>query len=109
MGKVTAKLNVSNLEDVNQLGRYTSIALGDIGNQLNGNINLSNLSATVVPFSFSKANTVYGVPHGLGRIPAIWMPGSIDANAVVYQSKASDNVNLYLEASATCNAKIFVI
>lgn len=110
MGKVTAKMSVANVETLEELKRYVSIALSDIALQINGGITFSdNISNKIIPFQFTAANSTFTIPHGLGRVPLFWTSGSITANSVIYQTQDPDGVSLYLAASAVCNAKILVI
>jgi hypothetical protein len=108
MGKVTAKVEVSNVESLEDLRRFVSIALKDIAAQINGSLTIENLSIRVVPVSLTSGATTT-VPHGLGRAPVIWISGSIEENAVIYQASPADISNLYLTASASVDAKILVI
>lgn len=110
MGRVTAKVAVSNVQSLDDLKRYVSIALSDIALQINGGINFSdNISHRIIPFQFIEANLSYPIPHGLGRVPLIWQSGSITADSVIYQTQPPDVANLYLAASAICDVKILVI
>lgn len=110
MGKISAKANVSNCTGWEDLMRYVSQFLQDCFNQVNGNITFQdNISARVVPASFTIANATVILPHGLGRVPLMWTSGSITANSVIYETKAADQNNVYLAASALCSAKILVI
>ncbi len=110
MGKISAKANVSNCTGWEDLMRYVSQFLQDCLNQVNGNITFQdNISAKVVAASFPTINATVIVAHGLGRVPLMWTSGSISANAVIYETKAADQNNVYLAASAVCNAKILVI
>ncbi len=110
MGKISAKANVSNCVDWKDLMRYVSQFLQDCLNQINGNITFQdNISSKVVGASFPAANATVIVSHGLGRIPLMWTSGNVSASSIIYQTKAADQNNVYLAASAICNAKILVI
>ncbi len=110
MGKIASTGSVSNLTTVDELARFSSISFASIITQINGNLTFGdNISAKVFDVTFSTANTEVQSAHGLGRTPLIWICGSLTANAVVFQSSAADNTNVYLEASAPCSAKILVI
>lgn len=110
MGKISAKANVSNTEDWQELQRYVSQFLQDCQNQVNGNLTFSdNLNVKFLDLSFSTANATRQIPHGLGRVPTMWISGNLSASAVIYQTKTSDNNNVYLAASAVCNVRILVI
>lgn len=110
MGKVSETGSVSNVEDTKELSRFVSIALKNIISQINGNLTFSdNISFKVFSVSFPAAATSYTFAHGLGRAPLIWISGDQTADASIFQSKASDSTNVYLQASAICDAKILVI
>ncbi len=110
MGKISAKANVSNCTGWEDLMRYVSQFLQDCLNQVNGNITFQdNISARVVAATFATTNATVILPHGLGRVPLMWTSGNLTASAVIYQTKAADQNNVYLAASAVCSAKILVI
>ncbi len=110
MAKVNSTTNVSNVESLDELKRFTAIALTDIANAVNGNLTFTdNLSIQAIDVTFPTANTVSTVPHGLGRVPLMWISGNISANSVIYQGHAADVNALYLAASAACSVRILVI
>ncbi len=110
MAKVNSKTNVSNIQTLEELRRYTSISLSDIANAINGNLTFSeNLQIQAIDVTFLTANTVSTVPHGLGRVPLMWISGNMSTNSVIYQGKAADASFLYLAASAASNVRILVI
>lgn len=110
MGKISAKPNVSNCTSWQDLMRYVSQFIQDCFNQVNGNITFEdNISAKVVAAQFLVANETVTVSHGLGRVPLMWTSGNVSDDSVIYETQASDIKNVYLAASAVCNAKILVI
>lgn len=110
MGKIASTGTVSNLESIDELARFCSISFSQIITQVNGKLTIGdNISAKVLDVGFSATATEFVIAHGLGRSPLMWISGSIDANAVIFQTKAADDTNVYLEASAVCSAKILVI
>jgi hypothetical protein len=108
--KINSRTNVGNVTSWEQLARFTSVALSDIQTAMNGNLTFSdNINMTMIDVTFSTANLVSTIPHGLGRVPLMWISGNITANSVIYQGSTADSVNLYVAASAACSARLLVI
>jgi hypothetical protein len=108
MSKISARLNVSNLENVSELARFTSIALGDIGTQLDGNINFQD-NMSIQTFNVSVKTSNGSFAHGLGRVPLMWIAGNNSSSGVISQWKPSDQNNVYLVATSAVSATILVI
>ncbi len=111
MARISAKPNVSNCTGWEDLMRYVSQFLQDCAQQINGNLTFSdNISNRIVGATFTVVNGTVIVPHGLGRLPSMWISGSqVGPTAVISETKPADNNNVYLAASAVCGAKILVI
>lgn len=110
MGKISQTGSVANLNTLEDVKRFANQLFQNIITQINGRLTFSdNINAKVVDVSFDAANTVKIVPHGLDRVPLMWISGSVSVNAVIFQSRPADANNVYLEASAVCDAKILVI
>jgi hypothetical protein len=85
------------------------------GNKLQENVALFINQIKLVPFLSGNAVsdiviTTSGltVAHELGRIPQGYFITAINANATVWQTQASDDRFLYLDASATVTISIWV-
>lgn len=110
MAAINAKVDLGNVKSVDELKRYTSIALRDIQTQMNGNLTFgANIKCRFLDVQFNTANFMTPVPHGLGQVPVMWTSGNISASSVVYQTQSADATNLYLAASAVCSVRIMVI
>ena len=109
MGRVTARLDVGNVASLEELKRFVAIALKDIGEQINGNLNVENLSVQMLDVTFSSSGLVTRIPHSLGRPPLMWISGNLTGDSVIYEYKPSDATTLYLAASAPCSARILLI
>ncbi len=94
--------------DPETLQRYLSIALTDIVNTINGNLefDLNLRSKTLVGVVFDTADTETAVAHGMGRTPHGYFVVASDAATSLYNSTDSDSTNLYLKSSAIATVTI---
>ncbi len=109
--KLTLPRNVSNLNDVEQLGRYVQVAFDDIQSVINGNIEFNqNIGAKQIDCSFLTANADFTFSHGLGRIPQGFFVVGLSVASIIYNGAAKNTTDLiYLRASvAPVNAKVMV-
>lgn len=109
MGQVTSKTNLSTVASLEDLRRFVSIALTDIATQINGKLIFGqNVSAQVIPVTLAL-NTPTQVPHSLGRVPLMWVAGSFNTSANVWETQGPSDSSLYLEADANVTLSVLVI
>lgn len=108
MGKVQSSSKIENLPDLDEVKRYTSIALDDIIDNINGNLTVrDNLSMKLVSATFTASNTEIVVAHGLGRTPQGYLVASLTGAATIYDGVSENNMtNYFLRSSAVCGARI---
>lgn len=108
MGKIQSSSKIENLPDLDEVKRYTSIALDDIIDNINGNLTVrDNLSMKLVSVTFTAANTELLVAHGLGRTPQGYLIASLTNAATIYDGTSENGiVNYYLKSSAICGARV---
>ena len=110
MAKINAKVELHNIETLEELVRFSSIALANIRDQVNGNLTFQdNISNRIIGATFVSANTTLQIQHSLGRVPLMWLTGNVSADSVIYQTREADQDFVYLAASAACGAKILLI
>ena len=108
--KTTASTDLGEVQTIEELKRFVSIALTDHARILNGMISFSdNLQPNLISATFLAANTETSFPHNLGKVPRGYIPVSLSANMVVYDgSTKNDSNRFYLKANATGVAKLWV-
>lgn len=109
--KLTLPRNVSNLTDVEQLGRYVQVAFDDIDSVINGGIEFNqNIDAKQIACIFQTANSDAVFAHGLGRIPNGFFVVGLDVASIIYNGAAHNTTDLiYLRSNtASVNAKVMV-
>lgn len=108
MGKVQTSTKIENLSDIEDVKRYTSIALDAIVDEVNGNLTVKdNLSMKLVSVTFTVSNSEILISHGLGRAPLGFLVASLTNAATIYDGVSENGAtNYYLRASATCGAKV---
>lgn len=109
--RLTLPRNVSNLTDVDQLGRYTQQALDDLDGVINGNIEFGqNILTKQLDVMFLTANSDTVVQHGLGKAPTGFIVVGLDVASIVYSSPTASTVDvLYLRCNTSkVNAKVLV-
>jgi hypothetical protein len=111
MAKLPSIPSFSNVETLDALTRYSSIAVGDIQNQVNGNLQFdANIKSSTVDVSFPAANVDVLVSHSLGQTPSGFLVANLSASASIYQGQTPwDGSSIYLRSSSICSAKIIVI
>lgn len=101
--------NVATLED---LRRYTALALNGILAQFNGKIDFGDNVRTSGPIaiSFVTPNATVSVNHTLGRTPiGYFVSGQDAAGSVLLANQASWTANtVFLTASAAMNAQVML-
>ena len=109
--KLQAPQNIANLKTVEELAQYVSSSLGKIHATLNGNVDLLENSANAhLTFVFTKINTDYAMPHGLGVVPRGYMQSSSTNSALSLQngSKPNTATTIFLQAGSTGTVSVVV-
>ncbi len=109
--KITASTSISNVTSAEDVARFTSIALAQIVQLINGNISArDNLLLSVLTFTFAAAGAEVGVAHRLGVVPqGYYIVGSASAPPQVYDGvTATDATTLYLRATAPGTVRVAV-
>ncbi len=109
--KLTLPRNVSNLTELDQLGRFVQVAFDDIENVINGNVEFNqNIGAKQISCLFQVANADTAFQHGLGRIPTGFFVVGLDVASIIYNGASANTVDLiYLKSNtANVNAKVMV-
>lgn len=102
--------SISNQEDVSSLKRFTSQALDEISNVINGNITLGdNISCSIIGATFAVANSQVQLRHGLGRVPTGYLVARASVALSIYDGTTnSDTANIYLKSSVIGNVKLVI-
>ncbi len=106
--KVTQDLsNIKNLEDFR---RFSSMTITDIISSINGNIDLiDNCDTQSIPVTFTKNGQEIGVVHTLGRIPNGYIPIKKSTPVDIYNG-LTDNTStiLYVRANAAAVVSLLI-
>lgn len=99
MPRLINQLNVSNLETVEEVARWSSVIFDQIFATANGRLQLSdNVEFITIAASFPAANTEYVFEHTLGRAPLYYLAVTNPTGGVVYAgSTAFTSTNIYLK------------
>lgn len=102
MGKIQNFVDLGSVKELSEFKRHGSIAIGNIADTVNGNLEFdSNLNTKTVTVTFDAANTDTMITHNLGRIPKGYLPSKQSANMVVFDGSKQDTINVsYLRSSA---------
>ena len=108
--RVTASPDVNKVKP-EDIALYTSMALTEIIQVINGNLSLAdNFSGKILTITFSTANVEVATPHGLGRVPSYYIVlGSSVATNIYDGSSANTAQLLYLRASVSATVRVLVI
>lgn len=108
--KFTASKDVNRLESLEELRRFTAIALTQLSQIVNNGISFAdNFDSAILTVTFSAANTEQAISHGLGRVPAGYICiGSAAATTLYDGSSANTSSLLYLRATVATSARILV-
>lgn len=102
--------SVHNVADLEELKRWTAVALEEIQNIVNGKLEfIVNIKSQSIQASFVSANTDLTLSHGLGKTPigAILIRSS--AAMALYDGTVSWNENsICLKSNAVGDATILV-
>lgn len=102
MPLVQASPDILNLKDDAERFRYIQLALQDIIQQINGNIEIpTNLKANLVNVTFATANDDTSVSHGLGRVPQGYIElDKTEAMSIYRGSGLTNSLVISLRSSA---------
>lgn len=102
MAKIQNFIDLSNIKDQADFQRHGSIAIGNISDAVNGNLEFdNNLNTKTVTVAFDSANTDIMVTHNLGRIPSGFIQSNASANMNVFLGSKAPTKNVsYLQSSA---------
>lgn len=108
MAKVQATSKVATIKEDKDKFRFISIALEDLINQVNGNLEpVKNLKFNTVSVTFSSADSDVLVSHNLGRVISGYIQCGQSAALIVYDgSPISSTSKVNLKASAAGTARI---
>ena len=109
--KIKVPQDISNIQDFENFRRYCSVAVKQLVDAVNGNVDfVDNCGTSLVPANFTASNSELMVPHGLGRIPNGWIVVSPTAAMQVYKGTNADTeTDVYVKSSAigSCSLLIF--
>ena len=109
--KIKVPQDISNIQDFENFRRYCSVAVNQLVDVVNGNIDfVDNCGTSLVSVNFTAANAEVRVSHRLGRIPNGWIVVSPTASMQVYKGTNADTeTDVYVKSSAigSCSLLIF--
>lgn len=101
MAKLQLNNDLSNVRTLEDLIRFASIAIKDIYDLVNGNIEFdSNIRSKKITVDFIAANAEQAVRHNLARVPQGYIQTKANAATSIYNTTDSDSNFLYLKSSA---------
>lgn len=117
MAKVTSSADLQNCPDFEIFKRMVVICLGDIVDQINGNITLQDNVTTSGPLTaiFPIVDTQIAVTHQLGATPSGYIIVNKSAAMDIYKSPGTGpgfdwtNTTIYLNSTGVGTAVIYVV
>jgi hypothetical protein len=108
--KITAGTNLSNVNSVDELKRFTGIFASEVAQILNANILFAdNFTSKVLSFVFPSANKTIGMNHGLGVIPGGYILIGANVALSLFDGVQKNTVDIiYLQSNAAGTAKVLV-
>lgn len=108
MGNVQASSDVTRPKEDADKFRYIQLALQDIIQQLNGNIEITtNLKISIVDTNFASANVNTTINHNLGRVPQGYIEVGKSVSLNVYDGTVNSSTQtITLRSSAVGRAKL---
>lgn len=109
--KFSAGVDIDRLNGEEEVKRWISIALDQIGQILNNGLSLTdNFNAKFITVSFPVANSEVAAPHGLGRVPSSYIILGANAAMSVYDGTSTSTASvLYLKSSAVGSVRLMVV
>lgn len=104
------KLDLSNLENFEQLRRFGAALFREITDLLNGQVTFQdNFSANTLTQNFPIANQDTPINHGLGRVPSGYILVGADVAMSVYDGQGASTVDtIFLRSNAVGTARILI-
>lgn len=108
--KVKTTQDVSNVDSLEDLVRYTGKVFGDILTEFNGRVDfLDNCRTSLVSFTFTTANLEYSIPHTLSRVPQGYiLVGASVAMSLYNGTSANTTSAIFLKSNAIGTASILI-
>lgn len=108
--KITATNDFTNLETLEDVKRYASIAVGQIKDALNGLLTFQdNFQSQIVSVSFASVNTDVQISHSLGRVPTGYLHIRSTAAMVLYDgASANTDALLYIRSNGVGTATVLI-
>jgi hypothetical protein len=108
--KITATPDISNVETLDDVTRYTTQCLTQIVSVLNNNISFSdNFKATIASVTFPTANSEQAVDHGLGKVPTGYILAGASAATSIYNgTTANTDSKIYLKSSVATSVTLII-
>lgn len=101
MAKVTASSDVDQSTTLEDVKKYTDLALQDILAQINGSLSFAeNIECRVIQVIFVTANIDFPIRHTLGRVANNFIVASKSASCDIYNgSTLSTNNTIFLRST----------
>lgn len=108
--KVTATPDISNVETIDDVKRFSTACLKQLVESVNGNLILTeNVKASVVSVSFGSADSDTAVAHNLGKPPVGFiLCGASVAMSLYNGSTAANNTTIFIKSTAAGSASVLV-
>lgn len=108
--KIKTTPDLSNLQSLEELTRFTAITFNDVVSAINGRLDfVSNCITKTIGCTFTVGATTVAFEHGLGQVPNGYIVVGRDSPLEVYDGvKNADATSIYLQGSTTGFAKILV-
>ena len=110
MAKLKSIQSCSNVATWQDLRRYSSQALSEIIDEINGQIDvIGNLRTSQISVVFPGAGVQVKAPHALERAPAGYFVSGLSAPVIVYNgTDAATSSEIYLRANGAATATVVV-
>lgn len=113
MAKLTVIPDVSQVNGLDEVKKFTAMNFKTIVNEINGRLNfVSNIEAAgPYQVEFPNGSDVVIVTHNLSRVPTGFLVINLDSGIVVFKpaTPAWTNSRIYLQATAAGSALIYVV
>ena len=107
--KITLNEQLSNVPNYEDFLRFIVPILTQIKDALNGGITADdNLTASVVSYNFTAANTTFAINHNIGFVPTGYIKVSGPDIRVFDGVGTSTKQQIFLQASGTGTVKLLV-
>lgn len=108
--KVTAPINLSNVNSIDELKRFVGIFCSNVTDILNGNVLISdNVASKLLTFTFTSSNKTVGMDHGLGVIPTGYFQVGSDVSVNLFDGDQKNTIStIYLRSSGSAVVRVLV-